>query len=522
MSLVSRREFGHWAACAAGALSLSGCAPWEAAHPERDLSHLADQPPATPAEWRILNRLTFGPRRADLARLRRLGPDGWIDEQLRPATIAEADDLLAALAELETLNADPEEAHDRETDWETAEAIAPIWQYVSKVGKPGRIPRVGQVRHELAQATVLRATFSNRALQAVLVEFWTDHFCINDAHDQCRWLKSADDRHLRPLALGKFRDLLSASMHSPAMLCYLDNFENRRRDDATGAKPNENYARELLELHTLGDTSAYTIRDIQEVARILTGWSVGSGWGEPYGEFVFRPDEHDDGAKVVLGQTYPAGQGLRDGEQLLEQLANHPQTVAHLVKKLCARFVGVAPSSLHDRLAQTYRTSGGEISAVLAELFRSPEFRDGTEPLLKRPFHFAVSALRGLGANTSGAGIVTHLEAMGQRPFAWARPDGYPRDAESWAEGFLPRWNFALALVQNQIAETWIELESLDQFAQHRTPQQICRCLSERLLAKPLSETELASLARLNAPRSPDALQQQLALLLMSPQFQWS
>ena len=274
MTLLSRREFGGWAAWAAGTVSLGGCAPWEHADPARGLDRLVDEPVPTSSEWRVLNRLSFGPRPGDLAALRSRGIDDWIDEQLHPATILESPDLLAALAQLETLSLSVEDARDAETEWELDEAVAPLVEKLFKLGKR-RTPRPGPMRQELVQATVLRSAYSNRALEAVMVDFWSDHFNIDHTKGDCRWLKTVDDENLRRLALGRFRDLLGASAHSPAMLFYLDNVQNRKADPVAHTSPNENYARELLELHTLGDTSAYTLHDIHEVARALTGWSIG-------------------------------------------------------------------------------------------------------------------------------------------------------------------------------------------------------------------------------------------------------
>ena len=225
---------------------------------------------------------------------------------------------------------------------------------------------------------MLRAAFSNRTLQEVMVEFWSDHFSINQAKGDCRWLKTTDDRADARASLGQFRDLLGASAHSPAMLFNLDNTENRKSRDPLGPHFNENYARELLELHTLGDTTAYSLHDIQEVARVLSGWTMGDAGSSSEGQFVFRAADHDDGEKIVLGQRFAAGQGQRDGEQLLDLLACHPLTARHVAGKLCERFLGSVPTQLRDRLAAIFLRTQGDIRQVVGELLRSEEFRRAT------------------------------------------------------------------------------------------------------------------------------------------------
>ena len=539
MTRLSRRQFGEWAAFAAGAISLGGCAPWEQADPRHGLARLTDEPAPTAWEWRVLNRLGYGPRPGDVARLRSEGVEPWIEAQLHPQSIAEPADLQAALARLDTLTLSPEELHDRETDWEPDTAVTPVVQKFTKAGKR-REPQPGAVREELAQATVLRSVFSNRSLQEVMVEFWSDHFNINQGKGDCRWLKTVDDRQMRPHTLGRFRDLLGASAHSPAMLVYLDNTENCRADAAGVAHPNENYARELLELHTLGDPLAYCEQDVRQVARLFSGWTIGAAGGATEGQFEFRAAGHDDGEKLVMGQHIAARGGQRDGDDLLDRLAQHPLTARNIAGKLCLRFLGRIPASLRERLTQIFLRSEGDIRQVLAELLRSEHFRisDGSRvaatgdpsavggtPLFKRPFHFAISALRMLGARTSGSGVGAYHGAMGQPPYASIQPNGYPLRAEYWSAGLLSRWRFAIDLVRNKIEETWIDMSALERATRGQRPLDVCRDLSQSLLAAPLADEQLAALAALGHPtgaqRPGDALAQCLALLLMSPQFQW-
>ena len=264
-----------------------GLRAWERADPQHGLDRLTAEPAPTPLEWRVLNRLAFGPRPGDVSQIRAVGIDAWIQRQLHPESIPESPDLEAALARLDTLDMSPEEAHDRELQWENDTTMGKVAGGVLKIGKR-HLPPPGETRQELVQATVLRAAFSTRSLREVMVDFWSDHFSINQGKGDCRWLKTTDDRQIRSLAFGRFRNLLGASAHSPAMLYYLDNTVNRASHDPLGPHFNENYARELLELHTLGDTSAYTLRDIQEVARVLSGWTMGKAGTSSEGQFVFR------------------------------------------------------------------------------------------------------------------------------------------------------------------------------------------------------------------------------------------
>lgn len=535
MTRLSRRQFGRLTALSFGAISLGGCAPWETADPTHGVARLTTDPMPTPLEWRVMNRLGYGPRPGDILSLRAIGIDNWIDRQLHPERIAESPDLEAALARLETLNLSPEDIRNRETDWEPESTISPLMEHVFKVGKQ-RNPTPGLARQELVQATVLRAAFSNRSLQEVMVEFWSDHFSINQGKGDCRWLKTTDDCQMRSLALGRFRDLLGASAHSPAMLFNLDNVENRKPNDRLGPHFNENYARELLELHTLGDTTAYSLDDIQNVARVLSGWNVGQIGTSDEGQFVFSVIDHDDGEKIVLGARFPAGQGERDGEQLLDLLAAHPLTARHICGKLCERFLGHAPTQLRDRLAKVFLQSNGDIRQVVGELARSDEFRNvpagaavasgkesGGRAVFKRPFQFAISAMRLLGARTSGSGVIRYLESMGQRPFAWLQPNGYPTRPKYWSAGLLSRWAFAIDLACNKIDETWINLDALQRATHGQTPIDVCRRLSEGLLPTPLENDDLNSIADLSAEtnHSTERLSPCIALLLMSPQFQW-
>jgi uncharacterized protein (DUF1800 family) len=498
MIRMTRRDCLKRGGLAAAALAASGCR-------SLDLGGLS-QPPL-PERWmaagatgrrgelaatlRALNRAAFGPRPGDLRRVREIGLDAYLEEQLAPERLEESSAVGWRLWPLDSLQVDTDVRFD--------------------------LPKE-QVQAELQQAAVIRAVYSRRQLQEVMVDFWTDHFNVSQLKGDSAFFKTADDDAvIRRHALGKFRDLLWASAQSPAMLYYLDNARS------TKSALNENYGRELMELHTLGVEGGYTQRDVQEVARCFTGWSIrdaGTWWN---GDFVYRPEEHDDGARRVLGAALPAGLGRRHGERVLEILAGHPSTAHFIARKLCRRFVaeeGRMPGALVERLARTFRRSDGDIRQVLGVLFRSKEFRCGGTLKLKRPFDFAVSALRALNADTNGREVLPHLRRMGQAPYQWAMPNGYPDRAEAWLPSLLGRWNFALALVSGQLAGTSVALAELVRSAGAGSPAQQARALQCATLGQADAAMDVRLAERIRAGGA-EGLAQTAALLLASPVFQW-
>ena len=522
---ISRRKFGEAVGGALGAFSLGGCGVWD--EPFAPLTARfgagSDLPEGDPV-WRVLNRLAYGPRPGDVERVREMGVEAYFDEQLAPESIVEDPALERRLVALETLDLDAEGARECEREWAHDTLVLQV--LVNKLAQfpllPGQVG-LGRTATELQQACVLRATYSRRQLQEVMVEFWTDHFNIDQRKGDCQWLKTIDDRQIRQHALGKFRDLVAASAHSPAMLFYLDNSENRRRNAADGAAPNENYARELLELHTLGVHGGYTLHDIQEVARCLTGWGLKSEWELHPGEFTFRPDLHDDGTKTVLGHVLPAGQGQADGEQVIDIVCRHPSTASFIAEKLCRRFVAdVAPADLVASLAKVFLKTDGDIRKILSALFHSPQFLYGDGRKLKRPFDFTISALRALDAETTGKGLLPYLDSMGQLPFSWPLPDGYPDHADAWAHTLKARWGLAVDLLQGQIPETTVPALNLAAAVGDHQPLALGRGLSRLVLGRALSETQLRTLVMRTGDRQlAEVVPQWLALFLSAPEIQW-
>lgn len=427
-----------------------------------------------------VNRLSFGPRPGDYERVRRLAESeedaaqAYLEEQLHPEGI---DDSLAerAVRGLTTLHLPAGE----------------LFEYREHI-----------VVRELVHATLLRAVFSRRQLHEVMVHFWTDHFNIHPSKGDCAWLKLCDDRDVvRKHALGDagveaasrfdwlsrwtmsgadgqkarsgwtFREMVRASALSPAMLWYLDGRDNRK--ERPHDQPNENYARELLELHTLGVRGGYTQKDVMEVARCLTGWTVRHGRGGPLhfgkAKVEFHRHLHDDGEKVVLGHRIPAGLGAEDLDRVLDIVCTHPSTARHLAAKLCRRFVADdPPRAVIEGVANAFQESKGDIRQTLRALFATDAFRTTRGNKLKRPFHFVVSALRATSAqvlhvpNRDNDGpLYQFLRSMGHMPFDYPTPDGYPEEPAPWLSGLLERWKFALALSENRVREARINLRAL-------------------------------------------------------------
>ena len=444
-----------------------------------------------------INRLSFGPRPGDYARIRKLGATeaeaaaAYIEEQLHPERIS---DKLAdwAVRRCETLD----------------DSVGELFEYKERL-----------LLEDLTRGALLRAVFSERQLFEVMVQFWTDHFNISPNKGDTRWLKVADDRDvIRRHAFGHFPAMLRASALSPAMLWYLDGRVNRKRN--ADEKPNENYARELLELHTLGVHGGYTQQDVMEVARCLTGWTVRGTKESKFrlGKVEFNPDLHDKGAKVILGQHIPAiAPNLSRAEQerlgsgeldlVLDIIALHPATAKYLATKLCRRFIAEeAPTGAVSAVADAFLKSSGDIRAALRALFAAPKFRAERGGKFKRPFHFITGALRATGAETDARRPLTDfLDRMGHAPFQYPTPDGYPEESAPWMGTLLWRWNFAVSLGENKIKGTKLDAKQLAS----RTGGE--PGLLAHLLGRQPSAKELA------ASRDSGAA---LALALASPAFQ--
>ncbi|MBW2415413.1 MAG: DUF1800 domain-containing protein, partial [Deltaproteobacteria bacterium] len=397
------------------------------------------------------------PRPGERARARQLGPEAWLDDQLSRARRGDAGlDLRLAAHPSLTLTPEAMAGEDEFRDMRRGRQPDPKQ-------KRRMAMRLRQVAVDLAGARFVRAVHGERALLEVMIDFWSNHFSIFARKSLVAGLlpefqRNALERH----ALGRFGDLLLATAKSPAMLVSLDNWNSTAprgpglaRLVAGRGGINENYARELLELHTLGVDGGYTQRDVEEVARVLTGWTLESR-RKPV--FRFRPQLHDDGTKRVLGRTLRGG-GMAEGEKLLKQLAEHPSTARHVSRKLARRFVADdPPRALVDRAAGTFERTRGDISQVLRTILLSPEMADPVNRKLKTPLRFAASALRETDGETDGGRpVLAALGRLGEVPFFARTPAGFPEYASAWADpgAALERMGFAFALAHERLSGTW-------------------------------------------------------------------
>src|SRR6266403_1838903 len=375
-------------------------------------------------------------------------------------------------------------------------------------GDPNNVPRAiaddskrpQRIVAELGMAKVTRAIYSNRQLQQVMDDFWFNHFNVFAGKGEDRYYLTSYERDvIQPHALGKFKDLLIATAKSPAMLFYLDNFlsadpkaaqrlsaeramrQQRRRGRFGGPWPsrpagnpqqgakknerglNENYGRELMELHTLGVDGGYTQKDVTEVARCFTGWTMDKP--RQHADFKFDERLHDPDPKYVLGKKIHAG-GMKDGEQVIELLVRHPSTAKFISTKLARRFVSDnPPPSLVNRMAETFKSSDGDIRAVLKTMIWSPEFwsRDAYRAKIKTPFELVVSAARATGSDVdTPLPLVQWIGRIGEPLYQCQPPTGYADKAEAWVNtgALLNRLNYSLALAGNKMRGTRTDVAS--------------------------------------------------------------
>ena len=459
-----------------------------------------------PADQQIiqaLNRLTFGARPGDAMKVRAIGLDKWIDQQLRPDKINDdamnafvsrystldqnQNDLLKQYAQQQQMRREVKRDRADSTKAMSADDIA-MMQQLRQQQNSRR-----QVVTQLQSSRVARAVASERQLQEVMTDFWENHFNIYAAKGapEPYYLVDFDQNVIRPNALGKFRDLLEAVAKSPAMLFYLDNarsmadstqptlagggkreagsvrggiFGRRRvpvqrppRQQQQRKHPglNENYGRELLELHTLGVDGGYTQQDVINVARAFTGWTIrppAQGGG-----FIFRPQVHDAGEKVVLGHRLAAGRGMEDAEDVLDILAKSPATARFVSFKLARRFVSDSPSkALVDRASQVYLKTGGDIREVVRSIVTSPEFfsQRAFRSKVKSPFEVVVSAMRALNAGPDSTPRTAQVVAyLGQPIFGHQAPNGWPETGDAWMNtgAILNRINFGMAAAAGRL-----------------------------------------------------------------------
>jgi uncharacterized protein (DUF1800 family) len=503
-----------------------------------------------------LNRLAYGPRPGDVERIKQMGLAKWIDQQLNPNSIDDKA-LDARLQSFPTLHLSsarliaeyplPKQAakqggnqqqaqtraeaaaviaRDSQANSgsktssasmdETSDAPSPMKQAPENVATPGAVQRGAlsidpnavpraiaddskrppRIVEELAMAKMTGAIYSDRQLQQVMDDFWFNHFNVYAAKGEDRYYLTAYERDvIQPHVLGKFKELVTDTAKSPAMLFYLDNFlsadpraarrlaaERAMRQRARGGfgrfpqNPpaqnkkrqerglNENYGRELMELHTLGVDGGYTQKDVTEVARCFTGWTIEKPRENP--EFKFDERIHDPNPKIVLGKKIHAG-GMKDGEQVIDLLVHHPSTGRFISTKLARRFVSDAPPpALVARMAETFKSSDGDIRAVMHTMIYSPEFwtRNAYRAKIKTPFEFVVSTLRALGADVdTPMPLVQWVGRIGEPLYQCQPPTGYSDKAEAWVNtgALLNRLNFSLALAGNKVRGSRTDVPAL-------------------------------------------------------------
>lgn len=554
----------------------------------------------------VLNRLGYGARLGDIEKVKALGLKNYIEQQLNPGSINDsvADAKVVRLDVLKLSNEElfakypnpaallqivsqetglsrqqvqaarnqnqnqnqnnqgemkpgemPGPPQPANPDQMNAEDRQMVQKKIQEIYQKNSLGRPVQISQQLNASRILRAVYSEKQLQEVMVDFWTNHFNVYANKAAVRWFLPQYDRDvIRPNAMGNFKDLLLATAKSPAMLFYLDNFEsvapaqpqNQNANNLTpqqrmqrlqaaknnpqirerikqqqgitdeeldrrikqmeqngGQLPqqnrqqrgiNENYAREIMELHTLGVDGGYSQKDIQEVARCFTGWTIidprgyrraaamaitgrddrrgdriarqlGVPEDAESGTFWFAERFHDNKEKTVLGQTINEG-GIKDGLKVIDLLVKHPSTAKFIARKLAIKFVNDTPSeALVARVADTFSKSDGDIKTTLRALFNDPEFfaPENYRAKIKTPLEVLVSGIRALGAETNGGPVQAMLGKLGEPLYGWQAPTGYPEQAEDWVNtgALLERMNFAVALASNRIPGTKVDLAKL-------------------------------------------------------------
>ena len=476
----------------------------------------------------LLNRFAYGPRPGEVEAVVKMGLDRWFERQLAadlpdrelerrldrlPALEMSASEIARTypppgLLLMEARRAgviregDMKELENVE-DGDKRERRGEVMRWAQQQGYRSQRELAGQL---MAQK-LWRAVESENQLAEVMTDFWFNHFNVSMTDNQSRGhLLSYERDAIRPHALGEVRELLGATARHPAMLLYLDNARSNARRGL-----NENYARELLELHTLGVDGGYSQKDVIEVARAFTGWTV----QVREGGFVFRPAGHDRGAKTVLGKKLPAGRGIEDGmtdgETVLDLLAVHPSTAKHLATKLAVRFVSDKPSpALVDRLAAVYLKSGGQVKPVLRAIAESPDFWDSVGDKIKSPFELAASAVRGLDAEVRDPReTLRRIADMGQKLYAYQAPTGYPDRAEAWVNtgSLVSRMSFGLDLAAGKVRGVDFTLAR----------EETLRAYAERLLPGRDLKPALALMEPQVKCTEPE---QMVGVILGSPEFQ--
>ncbi len=463
---------------------------WHGAYPQ------VDEDPAL----HLLRRASFGPTRAELERVRTMGVHAWIEEQLTPETLDDSTLETALQQKYPTLTQSASELRELEN------------------------PSIAYL--EMAAATLERAVYSKRQLFQLMVDYWSNHFSVYAPDGALRVLKPVEDREvIRAHALDSFQELLTADARSPAMLVYLDNVSNR-----AGA-PNENYGRELMELHTLGVDGGYTEQDVKEVARAFTGWTV----DRRKGTFIFRSRWHDRDPKTILGHELPPGRGVEDGEDVLKILAQHPSTAHHVAYRLCVRFVADnPPEQIVTAAAETFTRTQGDIREVMRAILTHEAFWASSGQKLRRPIEYIAAMVRTLEIPAID-GILMQRAARGldQPIMGWPTPDGYPDTAQAWinTNALLGRWNLAMQLTTNRRAQGILPWDTYLEELGNASAETVVDYFLDLILHHAIHPDDRAQLIaylqggqdhfEIDDPLSRRRIQHLVGLILASPYFQW-
>jgi uncharacterized protein (DUF1800 family) len=496
----------------------------------------------------VLSRIGFGARPGDVEKVRAIGLDRYIDQQLHPERVPDSS-VASRLAGLTTVGMSSREIADRierplEESRRQRKANGGQNAQPDPAAMQDPVQQKAQaVVLELSEQKIIRAVYSDRQLQEVLTDFWFNHFNVDARKGPARFMLTEYEREtIRPHVLGKFRDLLEATAKSPAMLFYLDNWMSTDpagpHVDPRAMRPrvargpfgpvmvppmprpqanqnqqrrglNENYGRELMELHTLGVDGGYTQKDVTEVARALTGWTIQQP--RQGGGFRFEPRLHDEGQKVVLGHVIKAGGGESDGRQVLDILATHPSTAKFIATKLVRHFVSdTPPQALVDRAAKRFAETDGDIREVMRTILTSQEFLapDAYRAKVKTPFEFIVSAVRTTGAEVDDAmPLVRAVNQLGMPLYQCQPPTGYKDTADAWVNtgALVNRMNVALRLASGQMPRVTVDRDRLPTDGDG---------MIARLLDGDASDATRATIAKAAATA------QMAALTLGSPEFQ--
>jgi uncharacterized protein (DUF1800 family) len=433
----------------------------------------------------LISRFTYGATPGQIDKVVKMGLEKWFRQQL-DASLPD-DSLQIMLAQYDALklsNAQIAETYPRRgqlvrmairdgyVDKDSVKTDKQAYRDILKkyMDEKGYKPEQELFRQLYCQK-VLRAAYAQNQLREVMTDFWFNHFNVSVTKNDCAEFIPVYERDvIRPGSLGKFGDLLKATAHSPAMLYYLDNFISSGPIDTT--KPmqkarkaqglNENYARELMELHTLGVDGGYTQQDVTQAARVLTGWTVREG------DFFFAANRHDKGDKVVLGKHFGPNGGDEEGMQLLDMLAHHPSTAHFISRKIAIRFVSDdPPASLVDKMAKTFKDKDGDIREVLMTMVSSPEFWSAAaiREKTKSPFELAIGAVRSLHARINQPfQLYNWVTRMGEKMYCYQAPTGFPDKGQFWINtgSLLNRMNFGLALATGRIPGLSFDLAILN------------------------------------------------------------